>query len=535
MNYHNLKIIDELSRSYALTNDQLLEYLLLNDIDVFNDDFKIDLKNKKINTIFKKLKAQTKQNHDNKSGLKKIIINKLFGKYNYELEFTHDIVIWIAENGTGKTTILTIIVAILTGDATILYDIDFKEIIIELENGESLKINKQNENVNKKNDAFSNFLQSMVLDELDKYIPTSLYLSIKRDLINKGYIEVDRLDKVITRLPQNVFNRNPSLKNNLAKLKELTYSDISHILEKIKDTIKKEVVFYPTYRRVEVGIEKIFDIDYPFFDNRELISKYMSFGMKDVKTRIKNLLEKLRQDANVAYTNMNIKIISELLEDSLAHYLNNSVKVDNHKIEVVIKRIGEDKIDNYKKLKFFLENQDKSTENDASHSSKAFLKYYFNKLVEIYDLQEPINTKLRKFAEVSSRYLSGKKIEYDETMLTMRVLDIDNFEIDLDDLSSGEKQIVSIFSKVYLDVTSPCIFVIDEPELSLSIEWQKQFLKDIYESEKVALLIATTHSPFIFENKYFDYVRELEASREKSDEQQEQNERSNRNNRDNLS
>ena len=53
MNYHNLKIIDELSRSYALTNDQLLEYLLLNDIDVFNDDFKIDLKDKKINIIFK--------------------------------------------------------------------------------------------------------------------------------------------------------------------------------------------------------------------------------------------------------------------------------------------------------------------------------------------------------------------------------------------------------------------------------------------------------------------------------------------------
>ena len=99
-------------------------------------------------------------------------------------------------------------------------------------------------------------------------------------------------------------------------------------------------------------------------------------------------------------------------------------------------------------------------------------------------------------------------------MFTMDVLDSEGVKIDFDDLSSGEKQIVSIFSKVYLDVTSPCIFIIDEPEISLSIEWQKEFLRDIYNSKKVALLIATTHSPFIFKNEYVDYVKELEMYKE---------------------
>ena len=106
-----------------------------------------------------------------------------------------------------------------------------------------------------------------------------------------------------------------------------------------------------------------------------------------------------------------------------------------------------------------------------------------------------------------------EKIEYDETMLTVDVLDSDGLKIDFDDLSSGEKQIVSIFSKVYLDVTSQCIFIIDEPEISLSIKWQKEFLKDIYDSGRVALLIATTHSPFIFKNEYMEYVKELEIHR----------------------
>ena len=130
--------------------------------------------------------------------------------------------------------------------------------------------------------------------------------------------------------------------------------------------------------------------------------------------------------------------------------------------------------------------------------------------MNIYDSQRLIDDKLKKFATICSKYLVNKKIIYDETTLSMDIFDEENNKIDFEALSSGEKQIVSIFSKVYLDLTTNCIFIIDEPEISLSIEWQKEFLKDIYNSEKIGLLIATTHSPFIFKNEYIDYVIELD-------------------------
>jgi len=44
------------------------------------------------------------------------------------VDFEKDISIWISENGVGKTTILTIIVAILTGDVRTLYNINFQKI-----------------------------------------------------------------------------------------------------------------------------------------------------------------------------------------------------------------------------------------------------------------------------------------------------------------------------------------------------------------------------------------------------------------------
>ena len=97
-------------------------------------------------------------------------------------------------------------------------------------------------------------------------------------------------------------------------------------------------------------------------------------------------------------------------------------------------------------------------------------------------------------------------MKYDKFLLTLNIYDDINEKIEFEMLSSGEKQLISIFSKVYLECVSPCIFIIDEPELSLSIEWQKNFLIDIYASGKVDLLIATTHSPFIFDNDFFDYA-----------------------------
>ena len=68
---------------------------------------------------------------------------------------------------------------------------------------------------------------------------------------------------------------------------------------------------------------------------------------------------------------------------------------------------------------------------------------------------------------------------------------------------------VSIFSKILLE-DKETIVLFDEPELSLSIEWQKEFLVDISNSNSLFFLVAVTHSPFIFEN-LFDNVTDFEV------------------------
>ena len=81
--------------------------------------------------------------------------------------------------------------------------------------------------------------------------------------------------------------------------------------------------------------------------------------------------------------------------------------------------------------------------------------------------------------------------------------------LNLQQLSSGEKQIVSLFSKIYLEDSLNSIIIIDEPELSLSLNWQKMLLPDIIQSNKCDLLVTVTHSPFIFDNEFDVFAKEM--------------------------
>ena len=82
-------------------------------------------------------------------------------------------------------------------------------------------------------------------------------------------------------------------------------------------------------------------------------------------------------------------------------------------------------------------------------------------------------------------------------------------KIELDQLSSGEKQIVSLFSHLYLSEENQYFVMIDEPELSLSVPWQRQFLVDIKKGVFCSGLIAVTHSPFIYDNDLDKYAHGL--------------------------
>lgn len=130
------------------------------------------------------------------------------------------------------------------------------------------------------------------------------------------------------------------------------------------------------------------------------------------------------------------------------------------------------------------------------------------KLVELYENQKELDSAVKIFRDVCNKYLINKKVFYDESAIKIYIKsDITGDTIHLSKLSSGEKQIISIFSKIYLSDSGKRFLVLfDEPELSLSMTWQKQLLPDIVNSKKCDFLLAVTHSPFIFDNELDKYA-----------------------------
>ena len=77
-------------------------------------------------------------------------------------------------------------------------------------------------------------------------------------------------------------------------------------------------------------------------------------------------------------------------------------------------------------------------------------------------------------------------------------------EIEPEQLSSGEKQLLLILLKVFLKEDKPFILLMDEPELSLHIEWQRQLIEAIQILNKNCQIILSTHSPSIFADGWGD-------------------------------
>ena len=114
--------------------------------------------------------------------------------------------------------------------------------------------------------------------------------------------------------------------------------------------------------------------------------------------------------------------------------------------------------------------------------------------------------KMKRFREAYNKIFGGEKklkgVEIEGGEYKVLFTDNNGTDVDVSELSSGEKQIVFRLGFILknLDSTENCVVFIDEPEISLHPKWQLQFKKillEIFHDKNVQIIIAT-HSPYIF-------------------------------------
>ena len=153
-----------------------------------------------------------------------------------------------------------------------------------------------------------------------------------------------------------------------------------------------------------------------------------------------------------------------------------------------------------------------NTEKDVNYFSKLLSQMMMNKwqlkrIDDIIELSKEYQNKIAELREPVIRLNTILSKFFEESLKKIEVQPNGEFVITLPngqnatafELSSGEKQILLMITHLifYEDRTSPGIFIIDEPELSLHLGWQEIFVSSIREASPNTQFILATHSPSV--------------------------------------
>jgi predicted ATPase len=438
--------------------------------------------------------------HLNSSQLKSFSINGLFGFKDVKIPFDKEAVILIAENGSGKTTILNALYYSISCKFHKLSSIDFDTICLEFVSGVSVDIKKEDLHPFQQRDIFE-FISS-----LRPFLPSQEIERIRRELRRGASPRMlrRRLTDQINRSELSMPSKYQDILEQLDMIDRIEKgedqkSKIDKIRTTIQENLNESILYFPTYRRIEEDLKSLGYEEEKFerlsFGEGE--GKLIQFGMDDVIGKFDEIKTAIKNSALNLFSKVTGEILTQFVEGiDITPEMREIIQPET--LNIVLSRVGERNISKSDRER--IEELVNSGEINSEQYNQ--LVYFLSKLVGLYEQQKEKDNSINQFATICNEYLNKKRIVYDETNVDISIIQTrNNSPIDIRNLSSGEKQIISLFSRIYLESSEEFILLFDEPELSLSLEWQKLLLPDILKSGRCRLLLAVTHSPFIFDNE----------------------------------
>ncbi len=440
--------------------------------------------------------------------IKRLTVTGLFGRFNHDIRFDdgQNIAIITAPNGYGKTIVLRIIYSFFNRRLKFFSKIPFEKIEISLSSKKSIQIFKDpanhsddEESDNRK--SFSIKAKGFGSDSSNFRLSPNYRQSDLRALERNNPITRIAEDRWIDHRTDDYYSTKEIIE---------MYSDhlpmrvIESFNNKIPDWLQ-EVMSSVDLHLVET--QRLLTID------EHLVSRHRSFR---------------RQQKPLFAIEMDAKNLSNRISRLSQEYANVSQESDQTFPKRIIDQIGKEPIseeDIKIELELLEDKQEKlmsvgllsKSVNEPIPPSDAFRDRNVRKILEIYidDTKRKLRIfdkeydKIRLFKQIINEHLSFKSIEIDaETGFLSK--DDAGEVVPLSGLSSGEQHELVLLYELLFVVEPGATILIDEPELSLHVAWQKRFISDIQKIQELKNLkvIIATHSPQIINDRW-DLVQEL--------------------------
>ena len=472
------------------------------------------------------------------SKLSRFRIESLHNLRTIDVVISDNKLVLVGENGTDKSTVANLIAFFLTRQWSKMRDYEFKRIVAHLGDKEIAVSHDLIMKTDPKEfrellhrvpakltREFESVVGEISLDEIQSN-PGRL-----RSIADATGIALPVLADYFAHNLADYFAHNLTdyLARGLAHDSEeqLQHRELRKTGNLISTAVKCQVLYLPTYRRIEQDLQAIFpQLRLEEFRmqvrkrsalraNRSSFIELVEFGMEDVEFTIQRRLDEIKENVRTSLSNLTGTYLRDVIKGDYrtADLRSKLQDMDNQTIEPILARIPQAILTEKERVRLREIIQKTTTSGNIAEEDKV-VAHFLSQLIDLYETQLSQEADVREFVKVCNRYLSGKEMVYDNSSFSLgirqRTFERDYSQIQLKMLSSGEKQIVSLFSHIYLSGQDEFFVVIDEPELSLSVPWQKRFLPDILATQKCSGLIAVTHSPFIFENELDEFTHSLE-------------------------
>ena len=448
--------------------------------------------------------------------LREIAIRGLHDRMDVTIPVADNKLVLVGVNGLGKTTVVNILYYVLSQQWHRLADVRFKEIRLSL-GRRKLRITKDMLLPSKRQ-----------IQRVSRYLPPSLRARVSdapefyRLLAGGDYQRIEDDFNISRSYLARYIDRRGSVEIQEGLFESDDDSSLAEIQKYLANTVTSQILYLPTYRRIEQDLRTLL----PHFDEdiRDAVSgqlrrqrharsfvELVQFGMEDVQDRISERLATLKEQARVELNNLAGTYLRDVIRGDADRYQKADIAaLEENEVDRILERVEEKTLPAPDKdvLREVIRGI-RHARTDRDSVQERYLAHFFSKLVEVHRSQQERAKPLREFVQVCNQYLEGKRLEFDDVEYTLTTKTDQQTGIEMGQLSSGEKQIVSLFSHVYLSAANSLFIIIDEPELSLSVDWQKRLLPDLMQSRRCDFLAAVTHSPFVYDNEFEPFATDL--------------------------
>lgn len=431
--------------------------------------------------------------------LKKLVVKKLYGYMNKNIEFRDDINLLVGINGSGKTSVLNLIYWLLTPCIDQLCLVEFKEISL------SFELNRTEYNlVCTQTDTR---LQVNLINSQKQFHPLTVWLQMPatkaamnpdvKDLYKRLRPDDEEIElwKFLTNLPKpmilgleraSAFSEAGSAHQGTDAARRdnanSSVQDDSDPIAKVKSLTTKQ---YSKYRNDLINL------------NNSLKNSIMMSSF-DIITDISELAH-LRSGAITKRKILQLEKKVEKFFTSESTTLSPNFVRDNYS-----------KVTDY--FKWFKETVGKTVDSEDVDSSTLFVINYsqFKRINHLVTAFERFEVDSRKAFSRFKQYLDTVNSYFKDTSKRILFSDVQNelrFQVlgerkgrlrEIQFLSSGEKQVLILLTFLAFHADDRRLFIVDEPELSLHPKWQDDFIKAAKQVMPAnTQLLMATHSPAI--------------------------------------